>query len=202
MSRIPSSPNFLPSPTSRIPDFVLSRIAAEVTAICAPEWNWSTVVHTLACSLDMNKLELVAWMQVLRKALLGEKEEWHLRAVQFSAYLAKSVLNPTNPDAAWQTQSPAFLSDYKAWLLTHSHCTQISNRQLHLQFLRLSITPTVRIQPTYNLVVNSLVQEESKLQAVEEDKEKPVQAVERLRIEAFPVAETVGLAPILPSFLR
>ncbi len=159
-------------------------------------------MHSLASSLDMNKLELVVWVQVLRKALLGEKEEGHLRAVQFSAYLAKSMLNSTNTDAAWQTQSPAFLSDYKAWLLTHSHCTQLSNRQLHLRFLRLSLIPTVHIQPTYNLVVNSLVQEESRLQAVEEGKEDSVQEVERLRVEAFPVAEGVGLAPVLPSLLR
>ena len=202
MNRNPSPSSFLPSPTSRLPDFVLNRIVAEVTEMCTPGWNWSAVVNTLACTLDMNKLELVVWMQVLRKALLGEKEEWHLRAVQFSAYLAKSMLNSTNTDAAWQTSSPAFLSDYKAWLLTHSHCTQLSNRQLHLHFLRLSLIPTAHVQPTCNFVVNSLVQEESQLQAAEEGKEDSVQAVERLRVEAFPVAEAVGLAPVLPSLLR
>ena len=202
MSISPSSPNFLPSPTSRLPDFVLNRVVAEVTEICAPGWNWSAVVHTLACTLQMNKVELAVWMQVLRKALLGEREEWHLRTVQFSAYLSKSALNPTNTDAAWQAQSAIFLSNYKSWLLTHSHCTQVSNRQLHLQFLRLSLIPTAQVQPTYNLMVNSIVQEESQKKAVEEGHEEPVQTVERLRIEAFPVAETMGLAPMLPNFLR
>lgn len=159
MSRNPSAFSLLPGPVSRLQDFVLDRIVQQVGEMCAPGWNWSVVVHTLACALSLNKLELAAWMQVLGKALLGEKQDSHLSAVQFSAYLAKSLLNPASVDAAWSRQSEAFEADYQVWLLSHGHCTQLSSRQLHIQFLQLYQRPARHLQPTLNHVVYSLVQE-------------------------------------------
>ena len=160
------------------------------------------MVRGLACSLDMNKVELVAWMQVLRKALLGEREDGQFRAVQFSAYLAKSLLSPENLDAAWKSQPPAFKSDYDAWLLTHRHCSQLSMKQLHLQFLDFSM-PTNPFTPrlTLNSVVDNIIQAEP-APDTQEDRSIVIPTVQRLRTEAFPASAMPRLAPISPGLLH
>lgn len=159
------------------------------------------MVRGLVCALDMNKVELVAWMQVLRKALLGEREDGHFRAVQFSAYLAKSLLSPENLDAAWKGQIQPFKSDYEAWLLTHSHCSQLSMKQLHLQFIDISMPSNPRLRPTLNSVVDNIMHAEPAY-APEEHSAVVVPVVERLRVEAFPPAGLPRVAPIASDLLR
>ena len=147
---------------SRLSDLVLDRIALEVGQLCTPIWNWRAVIQTLTCALDMNKVEAVAWMQVLRKALLGEREDSHLRTVQFTAYLAKSILNPDNLDAGWKQQPLAFQADYADWLAAHPHCASLSVRQVHLQFFNMSLPFDPRMHPTLNSVVDMIMDQEPK----------------------------------------
>lgn len=160
------------------------------------------MVRGLACALNMNKVELVAWMQVLRKALIGEREDGHFRAVQFSAYLAKSLLSPENLDAAWKSQPPAFKSDYDAWVLSHQHCSQLSMRQLHLQFLDFSL-PSNPHPPrlTLNSVVDNIIQSEP-APDTQEDRSIVIPIVQRLRTEGFPAGAMPRLAPISPGLLH
>lgn len=203
--------NLIPDPTcpaalppvhvSRLQELAIDRVIAEVTQLCIPGWDWGAMVRGLVCALEMNKIELVAWMQVLRKALLGEKGDGHFRAVQFSAYLAKSLLSPENLDAAWKRELQVFKSDYDAWLQTHHHCSQLSMKQLHLQFLDLSLPSNPRFRPTLNTVVDTILHAESEPGPVER-KSVPVHTVERLKIEAFLPTGLPRVAPIAASLLR
>lgn len=182
-------------PISRLQDYVLGRIVQQVREMCVAGWDWDAVVRTLACGLELNKLELVAWMQVLGKALLGEMPESHLSVVQFSAYLAKSLLNPAYAAAAWNGQSAAFKTDYQVWLSCHSHCTQLSSRQVHLQFLQLTLQPAQRVQPTCNRIVDSLLQETDP-----EPEEVRVDMREMDKVEALLMPQISTSASVLPSF--
>lgn len=199
---VPACPATIPPVhVSRLQELVLDRVITEVRQLCVPGWDWGAMVRGLVCALDMNKVELVAWMQVLRKALLGEREDGHFRAVQFSAYLAKSLLSPENLDAAWKGQIQAFKSDYEAWLLTHSHCSQLSMKQLHLQFIDISMPSNPRLRPTLNSVVDNIMHAEP-VYAPEEHSAVVVPVVERLRVEAFPPAGLPRVAPIASDLLR
>ena len=124
---------------THITEFFKNAIEEEVEHFCANPLGLKPYVQHLSSSLLMNELELAAWMYVLKKALYGEAQERQLRALQYSAYLSKSLMSRDMSlfDAALNREDPQFLDSFRAWLKSHKRCSELTVRELHSQFKEL-----------------------------------------------------------------
>lgn len=142
-------------------DILNQKVAESLRELCGDGCDWGAIVSDLSATLQMNKLELVCWMQIVKKALLDEPVAKYLETITFSAYLAKSLLRPDQATQILRMQDPVFKAQFEFWLCTHQHCARVSMRQLHQNFLELSLPEKKEPKQTLNRVVDNIMQVDS-----------------------------------------
>lgn len=152
---VASSPNsdFAPSVsqlTHTCERFLLA-VESEVARFTPVTSCLRTFLLQLAMTLQMNGLEIVAWNQLLRRALYAEPRHLHTSSLLFSAYLAKSLLSrgiAADIDAQLAKQYPNFEEKYEMWLKKHQRCTDLVIPDLHFQFKHMWTLGTAGAQTT------------------------------------------------------
>ena len=119
------------------------------------------LILQLVAVMQMKELEIVAWTFVFRRALYGEPQSMMITGLQFSAYLAKSLLcnDMKEVEDAVQRRWLNFKPAYEFWLARHPRCTDINLHDLHQQFKSmwtLEHKPSVAV--SLNTVVDDIVQ--------------------------------------------
>lgn len=153
------TPCFPPKLTHMSERFLLS-VETEVARFM-PVSPWlRTYLLRLAMLLQMSELELVSWTHLLKRALYGEPRQSHIAALQFSAYLSKSLMcrDIKEIDALFATEYPSFREDYEQWLARHPRCLDLKLSDLHFQFKSMwtqgkADASTIRL----NSVVDSII---------------------------------------------
>lgn len=157
---------------THVTEFFMNAVEAVVEQLCANPQDLRPYIKRLAGSLRLNELELVAWMFVLKKALYGEMQDRQLKALQFSAYLSKSLMcrNADFCETALRKEDAHFQDSYPLWLASHSRCAEMNVRDLHAEYREMCIRGKKREAPeNLNRVVDFIVQAktETKVDALE-----------------------------------
>lgn len=155
-------PDPLPSPkVTHMTEFFIQVVESEVGQLMPVSRGLQAYLLQLAGMLRLNELELVAWAYVLKRALYGEPLDTQTPLLQFSAYLAKSLLcrDLSGIDRELAKHCPTFKPSYEHWLASHQRCADVTIRDLHFQFKDMwthnrTCTATVNL----NSVVDCIVQ--------------------------------------------
>lgn len=180
---------------THVTEFFIKAVEGVVDQLCTNPQALRPYVHHLADSLRLNELELVAWTFVLKKALYGEGQDRQLRALQYSAYLAKSLMCRSMDcyDTALSREDPHFVASYALWLTSHKRCAEIGIRDLHSQFREMwSRGKTSGTRENLNSVVDSIVQAKTDLKKEELDIPPMQGSYEGLLAPNFPNAAPSG----------
>lgn len=159
-------PDPLPPPkVTHMTEFFIQGVESEVRRLMPVSLGLRAYLVQLAGTLHLNELELVAWAYVLKRVLYGEPLDSQTPLLQFSAYLAKTLMcrDLAGIDAELARNCPAFKASYEQWLASHRRCADLSIRDLHFQFKDMwtrgrTCSNTVNL----NSVVDSLVQATTK----------------------------------------
>lgn len=115
----------------------------------------------LVARLKLNELELVAWAYVLKRILYGEPLCSQTPLLHYSAYLAKTLMcrDMSDIDSEHAKHYPTFRESYEQWLASHQRFTQLTMRDMHMQFKDMWTSGRV-CSNTVNLntVVDGIVQ--------------------------------------------
>lgn len=151
-------------------EFFLKGVELVVDQLCVKPQDLHPYVTHLAKSFLLNELELVAWIFILKRALYGESQERQLRTLQYSAYLAKTLMSRHMDvfERALNREEPQFQANYTQWLTSHPRCREINVRDLHMQYKDMWTRGKSRDTPeNLNQVVDSIVQAKTEMKTDE-----------------------------------
>ena len=152
-------------------EFFIKAVEEEVEQLCTSSSALRRTVPALARLFQLNELELVAWNYIVKKALYGETQSMQLISLQFSAYLAKSLMceNMSFFDQIARMKDPKFDENYAFWLTKHRRCKELDIRILHSQFKDMWSLGKVRNTPdNLNQVVDAIVNAKTQIKTDEQ----------------------------------